>query len=63
MHEEGLAAVKAALQHDSEAVTRVYAYADTIMNFDSDEAIRWRDLELIVDYILARLHENKARDT
>ncbi len=57
MHEEGLSAVQKALQHSNDAVTRVYAYADTIMRTDSDEPIRWRDLELIVDYILQRLTE------
>ena len=57
MREHGLAAVRAALQHSNDAVTRVYAYADTIMNFDSDAPIRWRDVELIVDYILDRLKE------
>lgn len=57
MHEEGLSAVQEALQHSNEAVTRVYAYADTILRADSDEPIRWRDLELIVDYILQRLSE------
>lgn len=54
-HEKGIDAVKDALQHSSEAVTRVYAYADTVMNGDSDEPIRWRDLELICDYILERI--------
>ena len=56
-HEQGLAAVREALQHNSAAVTRVYAYADTILNFDSDAAIRWMDVEILVDYILERLHE------
>lgn len=56
MHEEGLAAVREALQHSNDAVTRVYAYADTILAHDSDEPIRWRDLEMLVDYILARLN-------
>lgn len=56
-HEHGLAAVRKALQHSNDAVTRIYAYADTILNFDSDAPIRWRDVELIVEYILDRLHE------
>lgn len=56
-HERGLEAVREALQHDNAAVTRVYAYADTVLQSDSDEPIRWRDLELLVDYILERLHE------
>ena len=56
-HERGLAAVREALQHSNDAVTRIYAYADTVLNADSDEPIRWRDLELIVDYILERLAE------
>lgn len=59
-HEKGLAAVREALQHSNEAVTRVYAYADTVLNAESDEPIRWRDLELVVDYILERLHEKNA---
>jgi integrase len=54
-HEHGLSAVKNALQHSNDAVSRVYAYADTILNFDSDAPIRWRDVELIVDYILERI--------
>jgi len=57
MHERGITAVKEALQHSSTAVTRIYAYADTILKFDSDEPIRWRDVELIVEYILERLRE------
>jgi len=59
-HEAGLAAVRDALQHSNEAVTRVYAYADTVMNAESDEPIRWRDLELVVDYVLERLREKNA---
>ena len=55
MHEKGLAAVREALQHESEAVSRVYAYADTVLQMDSDEPIRWRDLELVVGYILQRM--------
>ena len=54
---EGFAAVRDALQHESDAVTRVYAYADTIMRAASDEAIRWNEIEIIVDYILERLAE------
>lgn len=57
MHEKGLTAVQEALQHSNSAVTRVYAYADTIMRSDSDEPIRWRDIELVVDYILQRISE------
>ena len=53
----GLAAAQAALQHNDAAVTRVYAYADTIMRAASDDPIRWNELELIVDYILERLNE------
>lgn len=56
-HAHGLAAVREALQHSSDAVTRVYAYADTVLNAESDEPIRWRDLELVVDYVIERLHE------
>ena len=58
MHEHGLAAVRSALQHSNDAVTRIYAYSDTILNFDSDAPIRWRDVEIIVDYILSRLKDN-----
>lgn len=57
MHENGINAVQKALQHKSKAVTRVYAYADTIMNPDSQAPIKWCDLEMIVDYILDRLKE------
>ena len=57
MHEHGLAAVKDALQHSNDAVTRVYAYADTVLRFDSDAPILWRDVEILVDYILDRLKE------
>jgi integrase/recombinase XerD len=57
MREHGLDAVRKALQHSNDAVTRIYAYADTILNYDSDAPIRWRDVELIVDYVLQRLHE------
>lgn len=58
-HEEGLAAVQAALQHSSDVVTRVYAFADTVMQHDSDEPIRWRDLEHIADYIAALLSHKR----
>lgn len=61
MHNEGIEAVKHALQHSNLAVTRVYAYADTILNFDSDAPIRWRDVEMIVDYILERLSEKTKK--
>lgn len=57
MHADGIRAVQEALQHSNQAVTRVYAYADTILRSDSDEAIRWRDLELVVDYVLQRISE------
>lgn len=57
MHQSGLSAVQTALQHQNPAVTRVYAYADTVLNFESDEPIRWRDVELLVDYILQRIVE------
>lgn len=56
-HEKGLEAVKEALQHSNDAVTRVYAYADSVMKGDADEPIRWRDLELICEYILDRIRE------
>lgn len=55
--EQGFAAAREALQHDTDAVTRVYAYADTIMRAATDEPIRWNELEVIVDYILERLKE------
>lgn len=55
--EQGFAAAREALQHDTDAVTRVYAYADTIMRAATDEPIRWNELEVIVDYILDRLSE------
>lgn len=55
---EGFAAAREALQHESDAVTRVYAYADTIMRAATDEPIRWNEVELIVEYILERLAEN-----
>lgn len=57
-HEQGIEAVKNALQHSNLAVTRVYAYADTVLQSCSDEPIRWCDLELLVDYILERLKES-----
>lgn len=57
MHERGITAVREALQHSNDAVTRVYAYADTLMRADSDAPIRWRECEILVDYILARLNE------
>ncbi len=57
MHEHGLTAVKEALQHSNDAVTRIYAYADTVLRFDSDAPILWRDVEILVSYILDRLRE------
>lgn len=57
MREHGLEAVRRALQHSNDAVTRVYAYADTILSYDSDAPILWRDVELLVEYILQRLKE------
>ena len=58
LHEDGLHAVQSALQHSNDSVTRLYAYSDTVMKSDSDEPIRWRDLELICEYILDRLRES-----
>lgn len=55
LHEKGLQAVQKALQHSNDAVTRIYAYSDTVVNFAPDEPIRWCNLELIVSYILDRL--------
>lgn len=63
MHEEGLAAVRRALQHSNDAVTRIYAYADTVLAFDTDEPIRWRDVELLVDYIISRLRGEIPKNT
>lgn len=60
MREHGLAAVKNALQHSNDSVTRIYAYADTILRFDSDAPVRWRDVEILVDYILDRLNEKRC---
>ena len=57
-HEEGFKAAKEALQHANDAVTRVYVYADKMMGAGSDEPIRWRDVEMLADYLLARIHEN-----
>lgn len=62
MHKDGIEAVQRALQHSNKAVTRVYAYADTIMNPGSQEPIRWCDLEMIVDYILDRLKERSNNE-
>lgn len=62
MHKDGIEAVQRALQHSNKAVTRVYAYADTIMNQGSEEPIRWCDLEMIVDYILDRLKERSSNE-
>lgn len=59
MHTEGLEAVKKALQHTNDAVTRVYAYADTVLNFDSDAPIRWCDLAMLTEYIISVLNEKQ----
>lgn len=59
-HERGLEAVREALQHSNDAVTRVYAYADTVLRAESDEPILWRDLEIVVEYILERIQEKTA---
>lgn len=56
-HEEGFAAAKEALQHANDAVTRIYVYADKMMHAGSDEPIRWRDVEQLVDYLIARMSE------
>lgn len=53
-HSDGIAAVKAALQHDNEIVTHIYAYADSVMQGAPDEPMRWRDLEMLAQYILDR---------
>ena len=57
LHEKGLEAVQQALQHNNDAVTKIYAYADTVMKESPDEPIRWRDLETLVSYILDRIKE------
>lgn len=58
MRREGLHAVQDALQHSNDSVTRVYAYADTVLRFDSDEPIRWRDLDIVCEYLLDRLRDS-----
>lgn len=57
-HEEGFEAAKEALQHSNDAVTRIYVYADKMMHAGSDEPIRWRDVEQLVDYLIARMSES-----
>lgn len=57
MRTDGFLAAQEGLQHSNADLTRVYAYADTIMRADTDEPIRWCDLEIIVSYILDRLRE------
>lgn len=54
---EGFKAAQAALQHGTDAVTRLYVYADKMVGAGADEPIRWRDVERLVDYLLARIHE------
>lgn len=56
-HEEGFLAAQQALQHSNAAVTRVYAYADKMVGLGADEPMRWRDVDIIADYILARMKE------
>ena len=56
-HQEGFEAAKEALQHSNSAVTRVYAYADKMVGLGADEPMRWRDVDIIADYILSRMKE------
>lgn len=56
LHEKDLGAVQAALQHTNKDVTAIYAYADGIFGGDLDQPLTRRDLPMIVDYILAKLH-------
>ena len=64
LHSDGLEAVRLALQHSNTSTTRLYAYSDTVMSRDSDEPIRWRDLELLTDYIVDVVMESvKNLDT
>lgn len=56
-HEEGFQAAQEALQHSNAAVTRIYAYADKMVGLGADEPMRWRDVDIIADYILARMKE------
>lgn len=58
LHSDGIEAVRMALQHTNTSTTRIYAYSDTVMSRDSDEPIRWRDLELLTDYIVDIVMEN-----
>ncbi len=62
LHKEGLAAVREALQHSSDAVTALYAYSDTVASHAPDEPIRWRDLELVMQYIFSRITQKKHDD-
>lgn len=57
-HEKGLEAVREALQHGSDEVSRIYAYSDTVTGFAPDEPIRWQDIDLLCDYIINRLKEH-----
>lgn len=56
LHEKDLGAVQAALQHTNKDVTALYAYADGLFGGDPDAPLTRRDLPMIVDFILAKLH-------
>lgn len=62
-HEKGFEAVREALQHSADAVTRLYAYSDTVTGYAPDEPIRWQDIDILADYLLQRMRENSNSNT
>lgn len=54
---EGIQAAQRGLQHSNRDLTRLYAYADHFTREAADEPIRWKDVGIIVDYILERIRE------
>lgn len=56
-HEEGFRAAQQALQHEKDGVTRLYVYADKMLGAGADEPVRWRDIDVLIDHIIARLKE------
>lgn len=53
--EKGLAAVQEALQHSNDAITALYAYADGVTRGAPDEPIRWRDVDMLLDFLAERI--------
>ena len=53
-HERGIAAAQAALQHERESTTAIYAFAD-LYGGEADEPILWSQIDEVAELVAAKL--------